>query len=266
MSQKAPQLQATKDYAKFELCQFNRSVEKTKHLRESMLKHGYIPAYPIHCVRSSSGKLQIKAGHHRFEVAQELGIAVFYVVSNDAATIHELETATTAWKPKDYLVSFVRCGMEDYAKVADFHERTGISLGICISMLGGESAGSCNKIRVFKSGAFKVTSEGLKHAESVGEVVRFCSDIGIRSHDFIFVQTLSRCLFVPQFSVEVFKRRAEANKSMFKPCRSIAEQTDLFEAIYNRAATAVNRLPLTFLANQAMISRSVALKKSELTQ
>lgn len=68
-------LLSTKDYSRFELCQFNRSVAKTKNLRDSMKEHGFIPAYPIHCTLKG-GKLQIKAGHHRFEVAQELGLAV----------------------------------------------------------------------------------------------------------------------------------------------------------------------------------------------
>lgn len=255
MSQK-PTLQSTKDYTKFELCQFNRNVEKTRHLKESMKSHGFIPAYPIHCVKLPSGRLQIKAGHHRFEVAQELGIAVYFVVSNDAATIHELEKATTTWKQKDYMVSFAKCGMHDYAKVKEFHERTGISLGVCISMLAGESGGSHNKTEDFKNGTFKVTKEGLKHAEQVASVVMFCGDVGIKSRDVIFVQALSRCMFVPQFSAETFKKRCEVNAAMFHPCRSVAEQTELFESVYNRAALAANRLPLAFLTNQVMATRS----------
>lgn len=264
---KAPALQSTKDYSKFVLCDFNRNVEKKKYLRQSMEKHGYIPAYPMHCSVGEKGLLQIKAGHHRFEVARELGIAVFYVVSSDAATIHELEKATTTWKQKDYMVSFAKCGMQDYVKVQEFHERTGISLGVCISMLAGDSGGSHNKTEDFKHGKFKVTEDGIKHAEKVASVVMHCSDCGIKSHDVIFVQSLSRCMFVPQFSVETFKRRAETNVSMFKPCRSVVEQTDLFESVYNRSALAANRLPLAFLANQAMANRNaVPRKQAEATQ
>lgn len=256
-------LHSTSDYAKFELCQFNRNVEKTKFLRESMKRHGFIPAYPIHCNEESGGRLLIKAGHHRFEVAQDLGIPVYYVVTQDDATIHELEKATTNWKQKDYMVSFARCGMRDYVVAKEFHERTGISLGVCISMLAGESGGSHNKTEEFKHGTFKVTEDGIKHAEQVAAIVLHCSDCGIRAHDVIFVQAISRCLFVKEFSAETFKKRAEANLSMFKPCRSVAEQTELFESIYNRNATVANRLPLAFLTNQAMNSRNAITKRRE---
>jgi hypothetical protein len=261
MSQKPPSLQSTKDYTKFELCQFNRSVEKTKNLCESMKKHGYIPAYPIHCVKLPNGKLQIKGGHHRFEVAQELGIAVFYVVSSDDATIHEIEDATNPWTQRDYLESFVNCGYPNYVRLKSFHKRTKLPIGVCVSMLSGESASSGNnKGRKFRTGEFVITEDGIKHAEMVADVVAFCGELGIKSLDAIFVQAISRCLFVPQFSVETFKRRCEANVSMFRLCRSVADQTELFEMIYNRQATVANRLPLAFLTNQVMMSRNAVAK------
>lgn len=260
MSQKAPSLQSTKDYAKFELCQFNRNVEKTSFLKESMKKHGFIPAYPIHCVRSAAGKLQIKAGHHRFEVAQELGLTVYYVVSNDEASIFDLEKSTRRWTQKDYLVSHGKCGMQDYDILQSYHERTGIPLGLCISMFAGQSASSSNHSNAFKFGTFAATKEGIEHAEAVADVVQFCKERGIKSQDKTFISALSRCLFVKEFSPEIFKRRAEANAAMFRACRSVADQTELFELVYNRNATAANRLPLAFLTNQVMKSRSVATK------
>jgi hypothetical protein len=252
-------LHSTKDYSKFELCQFNRSVEKTKFLRESMKKHGFISAYPIHCNSGEAGRLLIKAGHHRFEVAQELGLAVFYVVTEDAATIHELEKATTRWSLYDYMESFAKCGSDAYAKVKEYHERTGIPLQQCISMLGGESAGSGNQAIKFKHGDFKLAE--WTHAGAVADVVLHCKDLGIKANDSIFVQTLSRCMFVPEFSPEIFKLRAASNVARFKPCRLVAEQIALFEEIYNMKARNENRLPLMFLANKAMTERMACKKK-----
>lgn len=254
MSQK-PTLQSTKDYTKFELCQFNRNVEKTKHLKDSMKKHGYIPAYPIHCVRLPNGRFQIKAGHHRFEVAQELGIAIYFVVSNDGATIHELEKSTIQWSQKDFLQSFVRCGNSHYIRLQEFHDRTGMPLGICIAMFTGRTASSRSKVEKFKHGEFTIDEWGAAHAEQVAAIVRFCCDVGIKANDSIFIQAVSRCLCVSQFSAETFKKRCESNASMFRPCRTLDEQTDLFESVYNRNATIANRLPLAFLANQAMAQR-----------
>jgi hypothetical protein len=258
MSQKAPALQSTKDYSRFELCQFNRNIQKTKYLKESMRKHGYIAAYPIHCEKGPGSRLRIKAGHHRFEVAQELGIAVFFVVSDDDAGIAELEWATNKWTIQNYLESYTRCGLPDYATVTEYVNRTGIPASLAISMLGGECASSGNLLEKFKLGKFSVSGE--EHAEQVADVVVFCHEKGIKSRDTIFIQSLSRCMFVEEFSPEIFKVRAASNISMFKPCRSIVEQTSIFEAVYNMKARAENKVPLAFLTSKAMSARNAVSK------
>lgn len=258
MSTKKPVLLSTKDYTKFELCQFNRSVDKKKHLLESLRKHGYIAAYPMHCTQGADGRLRIKAGHHRFECSQELGIPVYYVVSEDDASIHSLEEATIRWSIKDYLESYARLALPDYVRVKEYHETTGIPIGLCISMIGGEAAGSSNMIPKFKQGKF--VAKDTHHAATVADVVKHCCEHGIKAKDFIFIQSLSRCLFVQEFSPEIFKLRAAANAPMFKPCRSIIEQTAIFEAVYNMKARAENKVPLAFLTNRAMAARSVSGK------
>jgi hypothetical protein len=123
-------------------------------------------------------------------------------------------------------------------------------------MLAGEAGVSQNKADKFKSGQYRVTDEGLEHAEAVADVVRFCGDLGLRAADSIFVQSVSRCMFVEEFSPDIFKRRVETNQAMMRPCRSVAEQTELFEHVYNKAAHASTRLPLAFLTRQAMIGRN----------
>src|SRR5690606_38818698 len=117
-------------------------------------------------------------GHHRFTVARKLGIPVKYVVCDDAATIHELEKATTRWSIKDFLVSFVRCGDPAYITVYEYHKRTGIQISACISMLGGESAGSSNKNEDFKAGQFRLGDP--TNANTVADLVLHCKSLGIK--------------------------------------------------------------------------------------
>lgn len=247
-----PKLMSTKDYSKFELCLFNRSVAKKKHLRESMKEHGFIPAYPIH-VEAKGSRLLIKAGHHRFEVAQELGIPVFYVVSDDSATIHELEKSTTRWSVNDYLDSYVRCGLEDYAKLQQYYKDTKIPIGMCVSILCGESAASNNQLQAFKDGRFTVRDQ--QHADEMKRVVVECQSLGI-SVNQNFVAALSRCLRVEEFSADTFLSRASSNRSDFKKCRTVHEQMRHFEEIYNYKTHHQNKLALCFLADQAMRERS----------
>lgn len=179
-------------------------------------------------------------------------------MSDDSATIHELEKATNRWTVDDYLESHVRCGSEDYQKLKAYQRETGIPLGMCISMLSGESASSCNKLQAFKDGVFKIS--GQQHADEVKHVVLHCKGLGIEVNQN-FVAALSRCLRVQEFSIETFLARASSNRGEFKKCRTVNEQMRHFEEIYNYKSHHQNKLALCFLADQAMQSRSCLVKK-----
>lgn len=251
MTAKLPILKSSKDYNKFQLCEFNRSVEKTKSLLVSMSKHGFIPAYPIHCVYDEDGNLRIKGGHHRFTVAQELGIPFYYVVSSDTAGIHELEKSTNRWSIADYLRSFVGAGIDAYITIDAYHKRTGIPLGMCVSMMAGECASSNNYADAFKAGSLNIRGE--EHAEKVASLVEFCKTSGVKfASRAMVVVAMSRCSFTPEFDCETFKSRIRANPTELRPCRTLEDQMANFEFVYNLRARAETRLPLVFKANRAM--------------
>ncbi len=252
-------LNATKNYGLFELATFNRDVNKTKKLEASMKQHGYIPAYPLHVVRNGNGKLLIKAGHHRFEVAQRLGIPVFYIICEDTATIQEMEGATNPWTLKSYLQSFSRCGMADYQVVAEYVERTGIPLVCAMSMLGGHSAGSGNFQRAFKAGTYRIA--GKDHAEQVATIIQRCKDAGFKyATANLFVAAMSRSLRVSSFSAKKFMQRVESRAGLL--CRQVHLDAymDMIESIYNHGSQ--SKIPLAFMAKQAAQDRLPApLKK-----
>jgi len=252
-------LQATKKYHLFKLYNTNRDVKKIKELKKSMRKHGWIDAYPMHVVRDENGYLEIKGGHHRFEVAQMLGIAVKYVICEDEASIYELETATVAWQMTDYLASGVHCGEEAYIAVKKYHERTGIPVGHCISLLAGHSAGSAGKRDKFKRGTY--TLGDPKHAEDVARVVLGCAGKGVTfARNSFFVQAVSRVCRVPKFSIAQFLQRVGANPGLMQKQANLASYMDLIEMVYNRQSKF--RQPLTFLAAEEARKRNAVRGKS----
>ncbi|MDD5037054.1 MAG: ParB N-terminal domain-containing protein [Methylococcaceae bacterium] len=245
-------LNATKNYGLFELATFNRDVSKTKKLEASMKQHGYIPAYPLHVTRNGNGKLLIKAGHHRFEVAQRLGLPVFYVICEDTATIHELEGSTILWRLKDYLQSFSRCGMADYQSIADYTERTGIPLVCAISMFGGQSAGSGNFQQAFKAGTYRITDRD--HAEQVATIVQRCKAAGFKHATInLFVAAVSRSLRVPSFVAKKFVQRVESHPELLCRQAHLDAYMDMVEMVYNYGSQ--KKIPLAFMAKQAAQDR-----------
>lgn len=249
----------TNNYDRFELHEFNRDIGRTKYLEASMKAHGWISAYPMHVVRNGNGKLKIKAGHHRFFVARSLGIPVKFVECSDDATIHELEKATTPWSMADYLYSFCRKGKEAYLEVKDYHVKTGISLGSCISMLGGQAAGSNNFADSFKAGTYQIRD--TTHAGIVADIILHCKKCGIKwaTHD-LFVKAVSRIAWADSFDPIILKHKISTFPYLVERQPNLSAYTDMLESVYNRQNK--TRVPLAFLADEAARERNaIALKR-----
>jgi len=247
----------SKNYEMFELCEFNRDVKKTAKLELSMLKHGWLGPYPMHVMQISQNRYAIKGGHHRFQVARYLGIPVKYVVSNDTLDIHEAEGATVPWTLQHYQDSFVRCKKPAYIAVGEYHDRTGIPLGLCVSMLAGDSANSAgNQGPKFKAGKYKLGDQ--THANLVGDLVLYCKLLGVEwAAVSNFVRALSKIVWVKKISIPTLRHKLKSNFAYIKKQHSVSAYIDMLEAVYNSRNK--NKLPLTFLADEAARARSVNL-------
>jgi len=258
----AYKLQATRDYRIFELAEFNRDVTNIKKLKQSMQRHGYIPAYPLHVMRKPSGHLAVKAGHHRLEAAMSLKIAVFYIICEDQATIYELEAATDCWSLADYMVSFCRCAFRDYVAIRDYINATGISLSHAIAMHGGHCAGSGNFGPQWKSGTYKI--KDTDHPRQVAQIIALCDAAGMECARHVhFVAAISQMLRVPAFDVRQFLTRVDANAALGKRQPGVQAYRELIETIYNRNSH--KKLPLAFMCADASRQRRSNLIQSPTT-
>ena len=244
----------TSDYNQFDLTDFNRNVEKTRFLRNLMLRQGWIDAFPMLVTRvRSNGRLKVKAGHHRFWVARELGIPVKYVLCNDSTTIFELEQATNPWSLNDYLVAHVRKEREAYVIVKEFRDRTGIPLGCCVNMLSGSLAGSGGsaKTRAFKSGTFQIDPDGAEHADQVAAVVAAAEAAEVPwATSSSFVNALSRAILVDECKLARLIQKMKLYAADFPRPTNSAEFLQTIEEIYNKKARRHENIPLAFLAKQ----------------
>ena len=238
-------IQSTKDYSKFELNDFNRDVKKVSFLEASMRKEGWIDAYPMHVIKNGSNTLKIKAGHHRYEVAVALGIPVKYVICDDDASIYDLEKSTNPWSPNDYLTSFIGLGKPEYIAVKEYMEETGIPLGATISILGGETGQSSNKLIAFKDGKFKL---GKKfYSEQIKDIVLYLRGCGVGfASASLFVNAIAKMIRLDEFSISKFKEKASTHRGLFEKQQNLTAYLDLIESVYNRGNR--NKKPLSFLA------------------
>lgn len=261
-------IESTTNYGKFELYPVNRTVDanslKFKRLIVSMQKHGWLPAYPMHCTKNGRGKLQIKAGHNRYIAAQTLGIPVKYVISNDDADIYSLEQAGPGiWKNKDYLDSFSKKGIHSYLVIKDYMSRTGISLQHAASMFYGQSAGSGNFVKDghFQQGHFHIRD--YAHPQDVADIVLGLKSIDIKwSNDSSFVNALSKCLRVAEFNKSRFLEKSRTFTQLFEKQKNVQDYLKLIELVYNYKAHRKDKMNIAFRAEeQANLRRVSGLNK-----
>jgi hypothetical protein len=227
----------TMEYGMFEVTPENRKVrdnEATKALRESFLKFGFLPMFPIWVYKNGNGKLKIKAGHHRFKMAQELGLPIYYIIYPNVGSLYDFEHATNRWVIINFLESLVNSNPQ-YQKVLDYYMKTGIPISTVIGMLSGtkNSLTGGRNLKEFKKGEFVPVD--TKHADTVGNIVAYLKDIGIKfASSRSFVIALSDCIKLNDFNVELFKRKSKTNIGEFQKRSSREEYLEIIDSVYNK--------------------------------
>jgi hypothetical protein len=246
-------LMCTNNYTLFENDQTNRDVGNTAKLIKSMQKYGNIAAYPIHVVKRGD-KLHVKDGGHRLAAAKHLGLCVYYVVcKDDEVCIAEINNAGRGWSLADYVSSFVRAGNEEYIKLQEFHEETGLPLGTSARVLYGEQAQSGSADKVVKAGTFKVKAEA--YAWRIASIIKALDPLTPVARNTIFMNAISRCCLVKGFSADQFLRNALKAPYKLTLQASLEGYMDMCEMVYNHHLHGENKIPLKFLANEASANR-----------
>jgi hypothetical protein len=249
------ELKTTTDYKKFGLLDFNRDVTKTKYLEKSMRAHGFIPAHPLHVV-VENGRLKIKDGHHRFEVATKLGLPVAYVVCNDNASIFELDQTVNKWKVIDFATSFARQGDPDYQYALNFSKQNGITIATSLSLLYGELPSSGNNNEKYKTGEFKVKS--VEYAVAVVSILKQFREAEFKqcSHRNLIL-AIARVVKAGHADLPRLKKRIKMYASLATPPNmQLQTVTDYLEESYNRGERGA-RVPISFLTNETMRANAI---------
>lgn len=255
-----PQVQESKQYDRFDLCNFNRNLRKLNLLETSMRKYGFLTSKHIIVQRNGDLKFHIKEGHHRFYMARKLGIPVKYMIVDEPISIYEIENTANTWTMQDYLDSYCRSKGGDYLKVKEYCEETGVPVSSAVALLGGHTTGTSNYLPKFKDGTYK------KKARSnvslvVKELILCCKESGIKFYSNSYlVSAFSLLAFVDSFRISHMKSKIKLFPFLFEKKAGRDQYLQMLEDVYNRQSRA--KVPLKFLAEEAAKTRNVVgLKK-----
>jgi len=248
----------TRDYSMFRPSDRNRPVEPRPGLAESLTANGWIPSMPMSVKKNGVGFV-ILDGQHRFEEAKRVGIPVRYVVlaPKEAFEPSEINQHARTWGIKDYIACEIKRGNTHYAQLRDFHDTTGLEYRICASILGGQQAASGNKIKAVKDGSFRVTS--MDFARKIAAMVDACAPFVKWARKSHFVDALSKCACVPDFSAQQFIDRVNSTPGMLTNCPTADAFLDMIEEIYNHRSR-TGRVALAFAAREIALKRNAAIQ------
>lgn len=258
-----PRILESNNYSKFVQSDFNREVTSTWRLEQSLLKYGWWDEEPMPVVRLEEGKLRIEDGHRRFYAARKHGIPVKYVeISRDRPRPTQADRDGThkPWSLNDYLRSFAKNNIKAYMAVYEYHQRSGIKLNACISMMSGSSAGSGNWRKQFKEGTYRLGDSA--HALLVEKLVAHCRKHEFRHwNDTPFVNALSKIAWAEVFDSAVLMSKITTFPELLKKHGTREEYILMLEGVYNRYSKEL--VPLAVKAEEAARKRNVVSKRAE---
>lgn len=252
-------IQESKNYDQFAVHDTQRPIldAHVQRLMQSMKAYGYLPSQPIHVVKRA-GRLVIINGHHRFKAAMALGIAVFYLITED---VHDdvvaAENVSKSWTVNDWCAMYAKRGIAAYVTLVEYAAK-GIPMGAAAAMLAGQSANSeSNVTSRLISGKFEI-----KDTEQIDLIAGIIKDLGsacpvVKRSQFIDV--MSMCYKVHGFCFERMKSKIAANPGMLIKTANRQQMMDQVETVYNyRAST---KVPLAFLATEGAKERAAKFGK-----
>lgn len=254
-------LQKTKDYSKFKFMKGQRPINmlspECRALKSSMQEYGFLSAFPLMArPNGSAGSLVIVDGQHRFSIAKELGLDVYYVIDSTDIDVTKVNKAQRKWTAFDYAHRWAASGKKDYQELLDYHHAYNLPLTVSAGVLAG-TIRFANISAKFYDGGFKITNEEM--AIRYGETASAMAGLNKFAKNSNFLTALWACYFVDYFDPERLVSTLEKRPSLLSSCGDRDAFMQSIEEIYNFGKK--TRAPLKFDADEAMRERNPSIPR-----
>jgi hypothetical protein len=226
---------STKDYELFKLRNDNREKIDKNHLSrmvESLRDKNLLYLKPI----LVNSKYEIIDGQHRFLAAKELGIELYYEVSDEIEAKDLIQmNLSLQWKLHDYLNFYVKNGYPEYIKLNNYVKSSGVHLRNCIGIGYGNSHDTINE---FRAGKYVFNMDQFE--DNIFLINKTIETINRYAGKFEFTKSLKfwRALIIlfdhPSFNEEIWIARLTKYVYRIQVKVSTLEYCKLFQDIFNK--------------------------------
>lgn len=227
MTKSISQVHTTTDYFLFKPIGGNRNKNllHINRLKKSMAQNYLFTAIIV------NEKLEIIDGQHRFDVIQELGLPLHYIICKGYGLneVHILNANSKNWNADDYEEGYCNLGYEDYILYRNFRKNYNVGHNECQLLL--TKRGHQHLKSDFYEGKLKVTNlqEATKFIEQALLIVPYYS--GVRRRGFI--NAMITLLKNPNFEFTEFLQKLKLQPTALVDCVSVSQYISLIEEIYN---------------------------------
>lgn len=246
-------INATKDYGLFVRSRDNRptDVNRRKKLVTSMKMYGWLPCFPMVCVRNGNKALVVKDGQHRLEIAEGMNLTVYWVEHDNDFDVAVTAAGQKPWIPRDYAQCYDAKGHKSYHEGLQFSEQYSLPIGVAFALLAGHT--SYSNIEVdFVSGRFKVKDR--EWADAVAELYSQITELASSLKTANFIGACMAVCRTKAFSPKRLIEGAKRCRDKLVPYSTRDAYLDLMETLYNYGRQSLS--PLKIDAVNAMRERN----------
>jgi hypothetical protein len=195
-----------------------------------MEKHGFLPCYPLVCVRAGPNKLKVKGGQHRLLFAEELGLVVYYTEVVDNFNVAEIAGTVINWKLRDFAEMHAFNGRTPYQEGLRFADENGIPISTAFGLLRGHAKFQGLKAD-FVSGKFVISDRDW--AEKVVSIYRMMLNLAPATKSARFLEACTAVCRVEGFVPARLLRNAAKCREKLLAYSTRDAYLDMIEAVYN---------------------------------
>ncbi len=231
-------IQKTKEYSQFKYLPGNRPLDKghLKRLTKSIEKENHLNLHPI----IVNSEYEIIDGQHRFSVAKELGLDLFYIQSEKVSSDHLIECNVNQklFEVENYIDFFaIKEKKPEYIQLKDMLKSTGLKPKALLTLLLGVVNSSI--LEFLKTGKFKfpLNQEPLQILDFYHDFLAYVKDKRIKPLSMFsnhnFTKAFRWIHKTSGFSSELLFKKLDLRWFDLKPQRTAEEWYQLLISIYN---------------------------------
>lgn len=237
---------STTDYDKFKFVTENRSIKQrnVENLIKSFkLTGGMLKSKPIIVDR----KFNIIDGQHRLVACKKMSIPVHYIVTDEKTdNIPIYNTYQDKWGLEDYAHYFATQGNDNYIKILQVCDRTGISIHGCIEGLGIVTNKTFNFS--FKEGRFVFDRDVEQSVVFIQKIMKLCYVIkGKRNISTKITRAIRVLRKIKTFDLDTFLEKVIRYQGKLYNCTTSDEYIEMFAWINNYKISKNRLSPLEIL-------------------